>query len=158
MKFFDWNDKEHESSEDKEVSWRPSAYALVIKNGKVLLVRAKSHGKWELPGGGVELNEKIKDGLVREVFEETGYKLSVKDSLPLYLADNCFYAPDMDKYFRAIRLVFESEVNGESNTEKVDFEKEVLGIEWIELSELKNYEVKQIVLDSLKEYLERRAE
>lgn len=35
------------------------------------------HGKWEIPGGAVEYGEKVKDALVREVFEEYGLRVKV---------------------------------------------------------------------------------
>lgn len=48
----------------------------VIKNasGQVLLVREKD-GSWELPGGGLEHGETIKEALRREIAEETGLTL-----------------------------------------------------------------------------------
>ena len=72
MKFKDWHGKEYLLPKDKKIKWRPSASALVVKNEKILMIKAKQHGKWELPGGGIELGETIKEGLEREVYEETG--------------------------------------------------------------------------------------
>lgn len=40
--------------------------------GRALLIRRRDNGHWEPPGGVLELNETIEDGLRREVFEETG--------------------------------------------------------------------------------------
>lgn len=37
--------------------------------------------RWTLPGGGVELGEAIADGAVREVEEETGYRVRIDDLL-----------------------------------------------------------------------------
>jgi 8-oxo-dGTP diphosphatase len=53
--------------------------AIVIRRGRVLLVqrgRAPLKGCWSLPGGALELGERIEDGVRREVLEETG--LTVK--------------------------------------------------------------------------------
>jgi len=50
-------------------------YGLVIKNGKVLLVkkaRGAYTGKYDLPGGSIEHGEKPIDTLKREMQEETG--------------------------------------------------------------------------------------
>lgn len=55
--------------------------ALVVKNGKILLVhRAESPGKghWTNPGGYSEQLERIEETVVREVFEETGVTSRVK--------------------------------------------------------------------------------
>ncbi|MBN1682471.1 NUDIX hydrolase [Candidatus Bathyarchaeota archaeon] len=52
----------------------PGVAAVTINNGKILLaVRGKppSMGKWGIPGGIVELGEKVEDAVIREVFEET---------------------------------------------------------------------------------------
>ena len=53
-----------------DLTWRPSAYGIVIRDDKILLV--KDGGKYHLPGGGLELGEDPKDAVVREVREETG--------------------------------------------------------------------------------------
>jgi len=61
---------------------RLSVRALIVEDQKILLVNAtpdKGDGKWCVPGGGVDAGENIKDGLVREIYEETGLKIQVED-------------------------------------------------------------------------------
>jgi ADP-ribose pyrophosphatase YjhB (NUDIX family) len=48
------------------------AGVVVDEAGRALLVRRHDNGHWEPPGGILELNEDIEDGLRREVREETG--------------------------------------------------------------------------------------
>jgi 8-oxo-dGTP diphosphatase len=48
------------------------AAAVVNDAGQVLAVRRRDNGHWELPGGVLELDETIQEGLVREVREEVG--------------------------------------------------------------------------------------
>lgn len=43
----------------------------------VLLIKRRDNGDWEPPGGVLELNESIEDGLRREVLEEAGAKIEV---------------------------------------------------------------------------------
>lgn len=52
-----------------------SAKAVICFGGEVLLLR-RPNGLWDLPGGKVRTREQIADGLLREVHEETGLKLS----------------------------------------------------------------------------------
>ncbi|MFL4473829.1 NUDIX hydrolase [Paeniglutamicibacter sp. MACA_103] len=66
---------------------RLAAYCVVIRDGEILLalwdMRERDAGfvpRWTLPGGGVELGEAIDAGAVREVEEETGYRVRI-DSL-----------------------------------------------------------------------------
>lgn len=51
---------------------RQRATAVVIKGGKVLLVRDKGHSKFSLPGGGVEHGEPTISAVARELREELG--------------------------------------------------------------------------------------
>ena len=52
----------------------PTVGALIFNpEGKMLLVRShKFHGKYVVPGGHIEVGEKMTDALIREAKEETG--------------------------------------------------------------------------------------
>lgn len=41
---------------------------------KILMVRERSDGKWTLPGGWADVNESPSEAIVREVYEESGYR------------------------------------------------------------------------------------
>lgn len=71
------NDHEVDSS---DMIWRVHVYGIVIDDGKILL--SPQHGDgYDLPGGKVEMEELMEDGLVREVKEETGIDVRVKKLL-----------------------------------------------------------------------------
>ena len=49
---------------------------MILNDGKLLLVKRGAqpgYGKWSVPGGLVELGEKVQDAMVREVKEEVGF-------------------------------------------------------------------------------------
>jgi 8-oxo-dGTP diphosphatase len=48
------------------------AAAIVDDQERFLVIRRADNGRWEPPGGVLELEESITDGLIREVREETG--------------------------------------------------------------------------------------
>ena len=61
--------------------------AVVIKGGKILLVRRKNNpfkGCYALPGGYVEKSESVKDALIRETMEETGLTINPKKFIGFY--------------------------------------------------------------------------
>lgn len=52
---------------------RPAVFAVVRnQHGQVLLVQRADTGRWELPGGWIEVGESARAALVREVAEEAG--------------------------------------------------------------------------------------
>jgi ADP-ribose pyrophosphatase YjhB (NUDIX family) len=51
------------------------AAVVVDDQDRALLIRRRDNGHWEPPGGILELNEDIADGLRREVAEETGLQV-----------------------------------------------------------------------------------
>jgi len=55
----------------------PTVGALIINmDGKLLLVKThKWKGKYTIPGGHVELGERLLEALSREIFEETGLEM-----------------------------------------------------------------------------------
>ncbi len=78
------------------------AKAIIHYDGKILLLRESSEyldgfetGKWDVPGGRIESEEEIRDGLVREVIEECGLTvvpgeiLGVFDGFPIIRGEKC---------------------------------------------------------------------
>ena len=57
---------------DGKVYTRPSARAVIVKDGKVLLNYIKKFESYEFPGGGIEAGETPEQAMIREVAEETG--------------------------------------------------------------------------------------
>jgi len=65
-------------NEEKD-SKNVSKAVIIKKDGALLLLRSageKFPNKWDLPGGHIHVGEDPKDGLVREVKEETGVTLT----------------------------------------------------------------------------------
>lgn len=58
---------------------RVAAYALCVRDEQILLARWLNDGlpEWTLPGGGMEHGEDPHDTVLREVAEETGYRVEV---------------------------------------------------------------------------------
>ncbi|WP_067474773.1 NUDIX hydrolase [Nocardia amamiensis] len=46
-------------------------------DNRVLVIRRADNGRWEAPGGVLELGESLEDGVRREVAEETGIRVRV---------------------------------------------------------------------------------
>lgn len=58
----------------------------VVREGKVLLIergREPMKGSWTLPGGALETGETMLQGVAREVLEETGLRVRVRELLAL---------------------------------------------------------------------------
>ncbi len=68
---------------DGSVFYRPSARAVIIKDGKIAMVHSKKYNYYKFPGGGIEPDECMEDALIREVSEETGLCV-IKNSIQEY--------------------------------------------------------------------------
>lgn len=152
MKFRDWNDNEYELPEGKSFSWRPSAYAMIRNNDKILLIKSGFHKKWEFPGGAVELGERSGEGLIREVFEETGYKIKLKDDVPFFIDESFFYVACIDRYYQTIRFVYEAEILEKGRDGIVNGDNEVLDIKQVKIEDLVKYEFNDLTSKALKRF------
>ena len=81
--------EEHTIIEQYHKSWLSAPYpvifqtgdAVIVQSGHVLLVQRGSYpgmNLWALPGGFINVNERVVDGILREVREETKLKLPEK--------------------------------------------------------------------------------
>lgn len=60
---------------------------VVVDRGRVLIVRrakAPRLGEWSIPGGMLELGEKLRDGVTREIAEETGLRITPVEVLDVF--------------------------------------------------------------------------
>jgi len=72
--------------------WRPGAYGLVFNDeGQILVVENMLNHCYELPGGGVDIDELFEEAVVREVWEETGLHVEVEKFITMI--DEFFLAP-----------------------------------------------------------------
>lgn len=64
----------------------PAVAAFIMENDRLLLVKRKnepSKGKWSLPGGRIEVGERIEKALKREIKEELKIEIEVQDLLAI---------------------------------------------------------------------------
>lgn len=63
----------------------PGASAVVLdRAGRILLHRRDDNELWSIPGGGMEVGERIADTVVREVREETGLEVEPEAIVGIY--------------------------------------------------------------------------
>ncbi|OIP75525.1 MAG: hypothetical protein AUK06_01660 [Parcubacteria group bacterium CG2_30_36_18] len=133
---------------------------MILKEGKVLLghrhenpEKASSllhgEGTWTMPGGKLHFQEKLKEGAVREVFEETGIK--VKGLEAISISNDIV----QDAYFVTIGFLCK-DFEGEAKVMEPD---EITEWKWFDLNNLpsplyfpsekiiKNYLAKKIYQD-----------
>ena len=53
------------------------------KNGNMLLVKLQHRG-WDTPGGQIEVGENLEEGVLREIFEESGITAAVRCLVGIY--------------------------------------------------------------------------
>ena len=83
---------------------RPAAYAIIVADGKLLLVHLRPTGKYHLPGGGIEPGETAEEAVRREVAEETGINIEV--GLLARFEEICFYYDPSGKAYRGLHSFY----------------------------------------------------
>jgi len=138
---------EYEYIEKYKTAWKKAPYAptfvttdaCVIQSGHVLLnVRDNFPGKglWALPGGFLEQNEKLIDGCVRELIEETKIELSKAQLYGSIRSKETFDHPDRSLRGRTITTCFLFKLDDTKALPKVKPQKgEVSKVEWVPINE-----------------------
>jgi len=125
------------------LQWRPAVYAIVIKDGAVLLLKTFGD-KYALPGGGLDLGENPEDGVVRETKEETGL---VVDQPKLIDLETSFFQSahsEEDESYHSLLMYYScSLVGGEISNDGFDEDekKHAVGAEWVPLDDLDKIQI-----------------
>lgn len=88
----------------EKLFFRPAVYALLIEDGKILLVTIRSAKRYFFPGGGVNIGERLEEALMREMKEETGLDIDILQ--PLGFKEDFFYYDPMDAAFHGLLFFY----------------------------------------------------
>jgi len=109
------------------------ARGVCVRNGRLLLCRAKGGGSTYLPGGHIEFGETGRQALVREVKEELGVESSTGAFLGV--VENAFL--QHGKPHAEINLVYELELGTENGAlPPIKSQEDWIEFEWCELNRL----------------------
>ncbi len=91
--------------------------AVVFRDDAMLLVRERSDGRWTLPGGWADVGETPAEAVVREVYEESGYRTRAAKLLAVYDRDRHGHPP---RPFYVYKLFFRCDLLSDGNTDRPD--------------------------------------
>lgn len=127
------------------------AAAIIIHNNKILMHKDSRDDYYALLGGRVELGEDSKQTIKREILEEMGKEIEIKE-----------YAATIENFFKGkdyktheIQFVYKADFIDKKDKEIKDIIKNIEGkdyiqYEWLDLQKIEQYEIKpQVVKEML---------
>lgn len=112
-------------------------YGICVNDGKLLVIRkgrGPYAGRFDLPGGRLEENESLLEGLVREFMEETGLPVTVERNLGTF---DWFvrYQEDTFTHMHHIAALYIVGIADDTVASGITkfAEQDSLGTEWVEL-------------------------
>ena len=125
---------------------------VVIERGRVLLVKRASEplkGEWSIPGGLVELGEKLVDAVRREVSEETG--LAVEPGEVLELFDSIWRDADGRCQYHYVLVDYLCRVSGGELCAATD----VSDARWVSEQDIGKFGLRPATLEVVRKALEK---
>ena len=123
--------------------------AVVLDGGRVLLARrgrAPSAGKWSIPGGLVDLGERLEDAAIREVEEESGLRVRLLGLCGVI--DRVVREQDAVRYHYVIVDYVAECVGG-----RLEAGSDAAEVRWVAVSELAQYETTDGLVDMIEKAL-----
>jgi bifunctional NMN adenylyltransferase/nudix hydrolase len=113
--------------------------AVVEQSGHILLVKRKAEpgkGLWALPGGHLEMDETLQDGVIRELREETGIKVPVPVLKGSVHATHMFDDPYRSNIGRVVTFASYIKLTDDTSLPKVKGADDAEKAKWVPISEI----------------------
>jgi len=125
---------------------------LLIRDNQLLLIKRKydpDEGYWSIPGGHLDLGEKVEVAAVREAFEETGFK--VESSGLAGIIDKIMY-DDVGRieYHYVLINYFVEQIEGDPN-QPPKAADDALDARFVPFDQLKTYNLTESLIELLKQ-------
>ncbi|CAH2215421.1 NUDIX domain-containing protein [Tepidibacter aestuarii] len=122
----------------------PTVGAVIFNpEGKILLCKSnKWNDQYVIPGGHIELGEKMEDALKREILEETG--LHIYDIKLISLKESVY----SDTFHEKKHFIF-IDYQCKTDSINVQLNDEADAYEWVDLEEIENYDLGGFVKELL---------
>ena len=109
--------------------------ALIVHDGRLVLVRRgvePGKDRWSIPGGAVDLGEKVREAALREAEEECGLDIEIVDERPMDVVDSIYRDDKGELRFHYVLLQFLARPRGGELKPGSD----VLDAKWVSLEEV----------------------
>lgn len=136
----------------EDVKFSSRAVGVLKKNNKILFQKRKTDEFWALPGGAIEVFERAKDVITRELEEEIGLT-NVEIIRPLWFVEYFFKFDGVDQHQYILGYLLDIDNNNEIlNQDEIEGIEEGKNIiyKWIDINDIKSANIKP---DYLKEKL-----
>jgi ADP-ribose pyrophosphatase YjhB (NUDIX family) len=131
----------------------PAASAIVVDQaGRILLHRRADNELWSIPGGGMEIGERIADTVVREVKEETGLEVRPETIVGIYSNPNHVVEYSDGEVRQQFSICFACRVVGG----KLATSDESLEVDFFSPAEIANMPMHESIRLRIQHYLEHR--
>lgn len=121
------------------MSIRNSAKALIVSENKIYVNRCvtrKGEIYYDLPGGGQHMLETMEEAVIREVLEETGYRVRVLRFAALAEEINDYLeTSEYSEYAHRIIYIFQVELKDEQAVKPTEMDFQQKESVWLELKE-----------------------
>ena len=98
-------------------------------DGALLIIQRRDTGTWSFPAGYCDLGENVAKTAVRELLEETGYRIRISRLLGIYSNPQFHYTFKNGDKVKNVGVVFLASVNG--GVPKPE-PSEIMAIDWLQ--------------------------
>lgn len=122
--------------------------ALIERGGTLLLEKRSDCGRWGFPGGAIEVDESLEEGLRREVLEETGLVVTGEELFAVFPGPSRIVRYPDGNVVRLLTFVYRARVEDFATLRRSDESEELRFFHREELPKLDVIETSQPIINA----------